>query len=92
MKDIKQSLKKREKNDIIVWSYDTKRSKLLIINDSTLLIKKINDNKPINIYLGKKMINLHNEYRFPLSQIIDITQENVDIAYQFLIFLSKTNK
>jgi len=92
MKNTKQSLKINEENDITLWSYDTKRNKLLIVNDSILLIKKINENKPINLYLGKKMINLHNEYRFPLAQLMDATQENINIAYQFLIFLSKIKK
>jgi len=82
-------LKIKDQNDIILWSFITKRKKLEILNDSIELIRKIGKNKPKDLNLIKKIINLHNEYRFPLVQLMDTTQKSIDIAYQFLVFLTK---
>jgi hypothetical protein len=80
------------KNDIVVWSYNTKRNKSQIVDESNQLINEIGDYKLENLDLIKKMINLHNEYRFPIAQLTDTSKKSVDIAHQFLIFLKETSK
>jgi hypothetical protein len=87
-----ESLELKDQKDIIIWSFNTKRSKSEIFNDFIQLNKKINKNKPKDLNLIKKMINLHNEYRFPLIQLMDTNQKSIDIAYQFFNFLIKIKK
>ena len=82
-------LKIKDQIDMIIWSFSTKRNKSEILNDSIELVRKIGKNKPKDLNLIKRMINLHNEYRFPLVQLMDTTQKSIDIAYQFLVFLTK---
>lgn len=90
MKKTKQEVEKVV-NNIAIWSYGTKRTKTEVSEDSIELLKKIGKNKPSDLDL-EKMINLHNEYRFPLVQLIDTTQANIDVAKELFIFLSQTKK
>lgn len=89
MKKTKQEVVNLVSDDLTIWSFDTKRPKVTISQDCLELLKKIQKDKPSDLDL-KKMLNLHNEYRFPLVQLMDVSQENIDIAHQFFIFLSQT--
>ena len=81
MKKTKQEVEETVTDTLTIWSFNTKRTKSKISEESIQLLKKIGKNKPSDLDL-KKMLNLHNEYRFPLVQLMVMSQENIDIAKQ----------
>lgn len=81
-----------EKKDLILWSYETKRNKLIIAEEAMMLLSKIGNSKLKDLDLISELVNLHNEYRFPLVQLKNTTQKSIDLALDFLIFLSESKK
>lgn len=79
-----------ERNDLILWTSDSKRVKSFIIEDAKELFRKLEGSKPKDVNSAREMIDIHNEYRFPLVQLDSINQKNVGIAYEFLIFLNES--